>query len=69
MKCKVRLTRIVELFVEGKDEEAIMDWLRQITPDDAYNLANGSVEKDEYDEEIICPIRNDSVVDYVIEED
>ena len=69
MKCKVRLTRTVELFVEGKDEEVIMDWLRCTTPDDAYNLANGSVETDEYSEEIICPVKENSVVDYVIEED
>ena len=27
MKCKVRLTRILELYVEGKDKETIMDSL------------------------------------------
>ena len=32
MKCKVRLTRIVEMYVEGKDEETIIDWLREHTP-------------------------------------
>ena len=69
MKCKVRLTRTVELFVEGRDEEAIMDWLSQTTPGEAVALANGNVETDEYNEEIICPVRNDSIVDYVIKED
>lgn len=65
MKCKVRLTRTVELFVEGKDEEAIMDWLRQTTPEQAYLLTDG-VADDSYDEEIVCVVRNDSDVEYVI---
>lgn len=69
MKCKVRLTRTVELFVEGKDEDAIMDWLTQTTPEEAYELAQGNVYTDEYEEEIVCPVRKDSIVDYVIKED
>ena len=68
MKCKVRLTRTVELFVEGKDEEAILDWLYQTTPEQAYMLADGDVE-DEYTDEIVCPVRDDSEVNYVIEEE
>lgn len=68
MKCKVRLTRTVELFVEGKNEDAIMDWLRQTTPEEAYLLADGDVDET-YDEEIICPVRDDSDVAYVIKED
>lgn len=69
MKCKVRLTRTVEMFVEGKDEEAIIDWLRQTTPEEAYQLANGDVNNQEYDEEIVCEVREDSDVDYVIPEE
>ena len=65
MKCKVRLTRTVELFVEGKDEEAIMDWLAQTTPEGAYLATDGDVS-DEYNEEIICTVRDDSEVNYVI---
>ena len=68
MKCKVRLTRTVELFVEGKDEEVIMDWLRQITLEGAYLVADGDVEET-YDEEIVCHVRDDSNVAYVIKED
>lgn len=68
MKCKVRLTRTVELFVEGKDEDAIMDWLYQTTPERAYLLADGDVE-DEYTDEIVCCVRDDSMVNYVIKED
>ena len=68
MKCKVRLTRTVELFVEGKDEETIMDWLSQTTPEEAIHAANGNVTE-EYDEEILFEVRDDSVVDYVIEEE
>ena len=67
MKCKVRLTRTVELIVEGKSEEAIMDWLYQTTPEGAYLLADGDVE-DEYTDEIVCPVRDDSIVNYVIKE-
>lgn len=68
MKFKVRLTRTVELFVEGKDEEVIMDWLSQTTPEEAYLLSDGGAD-DSYDEEIICPVRDDSVVDYIIKEE
>ena len=32
MKAKVRLTYSVEMFVEGKSEEAIEDWLSRTTP-------------------------------------
>ena len=69
MKCKVRLTRMVEMFVEGKDEDAIMDWLRQTTPEEAFRLADGHVNDEAYDEEIVCEVREDSVVDYVIPEE
>lgn len=65
MKCKVRLTRTVELFVEGKDEEAILDWLYQTTPESAYLVSDGDVTE-EYDEEILFEVRDDSVVNYVI---
>lgn len=69
MKCKVRLTRMVEMFVEGKDEDAIMDWLRCTTPEEAFNLTDGHVNDEAYEEEIVCVVREDSVVDYVIPEE
>ena len=69
MKCKVRLTRMVEMFVEGKDEDAIIDWLRQTTPEEAFKLADGHVNDEAYEEEIVCEVREDSVVDYVIPEE
>ena len=65
MKCKVRLTRTVELFVEGESEDAILDWLCQTTPEGAYLAADGDVE-DEYNDEIVCVVRDDSVVNYTI---
>ena len=67
MKCKVRLTRTVELFVVGKSEDAILDWLYQTTPEGAYLAADGDVE-DEYNDEIVCVVRDDSVVNYTIPE-
>lgn len=70
MKCKVKLTHTVTLFVEGKSEDQIRDWLVQTTPEEAYLLAydNGHKVESEYDEEIICEVRDDSEVDYVIKE-
>ena len=67
MKCKVRLIRTVELYVEGKNEDEILDWLSQTTPEAAYLASDGDVE-DEYTEEIICCVRDDSDVNYVIKE-
>lgn len=66
MKCKVRLTHTVEMFVEGESEEAIMDWLYSTTPQEAVDMAINPVDVS-YDEEIICEVREDSEVDYVIE--
>lgn len=71
MKCKVRLTHTVELYVEGKSEDQIQDWLAGTTPAEAFQLAydNGHrVAKECFDEEIICNVRDDSEVDYVIKE-
>lgn len=68
MKCKVRLTRTVELYVEGKSEEIIVDWLSQTTPEQAYLLANGDVNE-EYSEDIVCWVRDDADVNYVIKEE
>ena len=68
MKCKVRLTRTVELFVEGKNYDAIMDWLCETTPEGAYLLADGNVEE-HYDEEIVCYVDEGSDVDYTIQND
>lgn len=71
MKCKVRLTYEVELFVEGSDEDEIMDWLCATTPTEAKDLAyeNGKIISENYDEEIVCYVRDDSEVDYVIKGD
>ena len=67
MKCKVRFTRTVEIFVEGKSEEAIVDWMNQSTPEEAYCLADGGADE-EYNEEIVCVVDDNSVVNYVIKE-
>ena len=71
MKCKVKLTHTVTLFVEGESIDQIQDWLAETTPEEAYLLAynNDGQPDSEYDEEIICEVRNDSVVDYVIGEE
>lgn len=68
MKCKVRLTRTVELIVEDKSEDSILDWLCTTTPEGAYLVADGDV-MDEYNEEIVCYVSDDSAVNYIIKED
>ena len=74
MKCKVRLTYSVEMFVEGESEEAIVDWLNCTTPTEAKNLAENNFATgksrfvtEDYSDEIICHVQDDSVVDYVIQ--
>ena len=67
MKCKVRLTQTVEMFVEGESADAIQDWLICTTPQEAIDMATNMVDVC-YDEEIICEVREDSEVDYVIGE-
>ena len=65
MKCKVRLTRTVELVVEGNDEEEIMDWLCETTPEEAYQLAGRNIPQ-HYEEEIVYRAKDSVKVDYVI---
>lgn len=66
MKCKVRMTHTIEFFVEGKDEETIQDWMACRTPEEVKELIDDCDE--DYTEEILCPVREDSVVDYKIGE-
>lgn len=68
MKCKVRLTHTVEMYVEGESEDVIMDWLLCTTPEEAVDMAHNAVDQ-EYEEEIICEVREDSEVDYVIKDE
>lgn len=70
MKCKVRLTHTVELFVEGESIDQIWDWLAGTTPEEAYLLAldNGGQPDTDYEEDIVCEVSKNSVVDYVIKD-
>lgn len=65
MKCKVRLTHTVELIVEGESEEAIQDWMNSTTPGEAKELVSAPVDES-WEEEIVCRVRDDAYVDYVI---
>ena len=67
MKCKVRMTHTIEFFVEGKSEEAILDWMNGVTPEEVNELTNGYLDES-FTDEIICPIMDNSHVDYVIED-
>ena len=62
MKAKVRLTYSVEMFVEAKSEEQLQDWLNTTTPIEAADQAINFVNQN-YTEEIICHVSDDSIVD------
>ena len=68
MKCKVRMTYTIEFFVEGKSEDAIQEWMSNKTPEEVRDLVN-DFESENYTEEIICNIADDSFVDYIIKEE
>ena len=65
MKARVKLGYAVELVVEGKNEEAIQDWLECTTPEQAMELSEG-LAKEDYIEEILSPVAESSRVDYCI---
>lgn len=71
MKCRVQLTHVVTLVVEGKSENQIQDWLNATTPEEAFLLAhnNGGHPGTSYNEEIICSVGENLKADYVIEEE
>ena len=69
MKCRVQLTHVVTLVVEGKSEDQIQDWLNATTPEEAYLLAYGGSPTTDYYEEIMCSVGENSKADYVIEEE
>lgn len=66
MKCKVRLTYAVEMFVEADSMDSVTEWLNNTTPAEAKAMATNMVEED-YSEEVICQVQDDSIVDYVIQ--
>lgn len=67
MKAKVKLTYSVEMFVEAESKDAIADWLSCTTPTKAKELAGSNFVTEDYSEEIICHVQDNSVVDYVIQ--
>ena len=68
MKAKVKLTYSVELFVEADSEEAIYDWMNQTTPEEAAKQVkdNNRHISEDYSEEVICFVRDDSDTDLKI---
>lgn len=67
MKAKVRLSYTVELVVEGKDMDAISDWMAETTPAEAYKMA-GSVSDESFDDEILSVVDDNVEANYIIEE-
>lgn len=71
MKCKVRLTYEVEMFVEAESDDAIQEWLLCTTPQEAKEMAheNGKIVDEYYEEEILAYVSDDAEVDYIIKEE
>jgi len=65
MIAKVRLTCTVDVFVKGESEDQIMDWAREHTPSEASDDAakSGNLIDENYEEEILCCVRDDSIPD------
>lgn len=69
MICKVKMSHTVYLFVEGDSEETIQDWMANLTPEEAKHLAEaqtGNYIEHDFEDEILCPVRDDSYPDYII---
>lgn len=71
MKAKVRLTHIVELNVEGADEDEIWDWVYGMTPQDAIidiygHYSNEPHNGETFNEDILEILPEDAEVDYKI---
>ena len=64
MKYKVKMTHTVELFVEAKSEEEVLDWMYSRTPDQVKEMTPNCTE--DYEDEIVCSVSDNSVVDYII---
>lgn len=64
LKFKVKMSHTVELYVEGKSEEAVVDWMYSKTPEQVKELAPFCIE--DYEDEVLCSVVDNAVVDYVI---
>lgn len=68
MKARVRLNYSIELVVEADNLEQLQDWVNGTTPDEAREMAekNNRIVDEDYSEEILCPVRDDSTSDVSI---
>lgn len=62
---KVRLTYTVDVFIKGKNEDQIMDYIRQMTPREIYLAASksGHYIEESFDEFVLADIKPDSEYD------
>ena len=70
MKARVRLNYSIELVVEADNLEQLQEWVNGTTPDEAREMAekNNRIVDEDYSEEILCPVRDDSTSDVSIKE-
>lgn len=60
-KYKVKMSHTTEFFIEAETQEELIDYMCEHTPDDFKEIG-----VNEYENEIICEIREDSIVDITI---
>jgi len=71
-KARVVLNYTVELDIEGKDMDAIEEWILNTTPEEACRIAEeqnkitSGYGYGEYSEEIVCELDDDAEVDIAI---
>jgi hypothetical protein len=70
MIAKVRLTHTVEAFVKTNSDDQLQDWLNATTPSQAKELiqANKGYVSEDYSEEILCHVMDNSDYDIDISE-
>lgn len=70
MKAIVKLSHIVYVTVEGKNEDSIMEWALQQTPRSAIEACNNARNfQEDYNEEIVKTLGDEAVADVSLNRD
>ena len=70
MVCKVRLVHEVTCFIKGDSEEDIQEFINCHTPEEIVkgSKAKGVYVEEDYNEEIICNVMDNSTYDFTTSE-
>ena len=65
MIARVRLTYAVDVTVKGESQEQIVEWMNRTSPTEAFKEASksGYYVEENYGEEFICPVMENSDYD------